>query len=221
VSGRPTRQTLRFDDRTDAGRQLGAALAHLRGDLVVLGVPRGGVPVAAEVADALGAPLDAVVVAKVVPPGSPDVVLGALGEHGVCILRDDVVRAAGLSDAQRTEALARAQTDLDIHLRRYRTGRPPLALSAKTAVVVDDGVATGSSARAACAVAHALGAAHVVLAVPIGDASAIAELSTAADAVVCLHPTTSFVTVDQGYRDFSPTSDASVVWLLERAREPT
>ncbi|WP_405629649.1 phosphoribosyltransferase family protein [Streptomyces sp. NBC_01174] len=211
-----------FTDRTDAGRQLAEALRHLeRRDPVVLGLPRGGVPVAYEVARALGAPLDVIVVRKLGVPYRPELGFGAIGEGGARVISDEIVRHAGVREkdlkaverAEEAELLRRAQT--------YREGRPRLPLEGRTVVVVDDGVATGATARAACQVVRAQGASHVVLAVPVASPDVAARLREDVDEVVCLSTPHFFSAVGEWYRDFSQTSDEEVVSLLARASTGT
>ncbi|MFI8865687.1 phosphoribosyltransferase family protein [Streptomyces sp. NBC_01685] len=211
-----------FTDRTDAGRQLAEALRHLeRRDPVVLGLPRGGVPVAYEVARALGAPLDVIVVRKLGVPYRPELGFGAIGEGGARVISDEIVRHAGVREkdleaverAEEAELLRRAQT--------YREGRPRLPLEGRTVVVVDDGIATGATARAACQVVRAQGASHVVLAVPVASPDVAARLREDVDEVVCLSTPHLFSAVGEWYRDFSQTSDEEVVSLLARASTGT
>ena len=209
-----------FADRSDAGRRLADRLAHFRGtDVVVLGLPRGGVPVAFEVARALGAPLDVIVVRKLGLPFQPEVAMGAIGESGVRIVDRDLVRRALISDEELAAVEARERAELDRRARRFRGDRTPAPLTGRTAIVVDDGVATGSTALAACQVARAQGAAHVVLAVPVGPPESIDELEASGDIdeVVCLETHRLFLAIGQFYADFSQTPDAEVLDLLERA----
>lgn len=204
-----------FADRRDAGRQLGQALAALRGrDVVVLGLPRGGVPVAHEVANALHAPLAVIVVRKLGLPTQPELAMGAIGEDGVRVLNADIVRGSdvGLGVVDAVEAAERAE--LDLRVRRFRPHGARRSVLGKVAVIVDDGIATGATARAACAVARAHGAARVVLAAPIGAPRSVAELGDVADDVVCLETPRWFSAVGRGYRDFSQVSDDEVVELL-------
>jgi len=207
-----------FRDRLDAGRRLAAKLEHLEGeDLVVLGLPRGGVPVAFEVAQALGAPLDVIVVRKLGVPFQPELAMGAIGEDGVLVLQRDVVRMAGVGERELAAVERRERAELERRAGRFRGGRPRPSLEGRTAVVVDDGIATGSTARAACQVARAQGAARVVLAVPVAPRSSVAELSDAADELVVLECPEPFFAVGEWYEDFSQTSDDEVVALLSRA----
>jgi len=210
-----------FIDRADAGRRLAARLQHLRGDqVVVLGLPRGGVPVAYEVARALDAPLDVIVVRKLGVPFQPELAMGAIGEEGVRIINEEVVSVAGVSASQLDEVEARERTELEVRVRRFRGDRPPIALEGRIVVVVDDGIATGSTARAACQVARARGAARVVLAVPVAPPDWRGRLGKFADELVCLHTPDPFYAVGQFYDNFTQTSDEEVVACLERAARP-
>jgi putative phosphoribosyl transferase len=209
---------MEFADRTDAGRRLAERLGGLRDqDVVVLGLPRGGVPVAFEVARELRAPLDVIVVRKLGAPFQPELAMGALGEAGVLIVNEEVVRHTGLGESDLAAAQRREQAELDARVERFRRGLPRVGLRDRTAVVVDDGVATGATARAACRVARAHGARRVVLAVPVGSPDTMADLRRVADEVVCLQEPELFYAVGQWYREFGQTSDAEVVELLERA----
>jgi putative phosphoribosyl transferase len=210
-----------FRDRTEAGRLLAKRLEHLRGpDTVVLGLPRGGVPVAAQVATALDAPLDVLLVRKVGLPSHPELAMGAIGEGGVLVVNDDLVRAAGVSTQQFQGVVDRERGELTRRAALYRGDRGRLALKDKVALIVDDGVATGSTASAACEVARQLGARRVVLATPVGPTSAQTEMGRIADEVVFLETPPSFDAVGRWYRDFSPTSDDEVVNVL-RPKEAT
>jgi putative phosphoribosyl transferase len=207
-----------FVDRADAGRRLARRLEHLRGEpVVVLGVPRGGVPIAYEVATALDAPLDVVVVRKLGVPFQPELGMGAIGEDGVRVVDDEVVRMAGVSADELTVVEARERVELERRARRFRGDRPPIPLEGRVAVVVDDGVATRSTARAACKVARAHGAARVVLAVPVAPPGWEARIGSDADEFVCLATPEFFFGIGQFYADFSQTSDDEVIDCLERA----
>lgn len=206
-----------FTDRADAGRRLAPALAPLaRADLVVLGLPRGGVPVAAEVARALGAPLDVIVVRKLGVPAQPELAMGAIGEDDVRLLNDDVVQAAGITPDDVAGVEAAEREELERRLRRYRDGRPALPIAGHTALIVDDGIATGATAVAACRVVRARGAARVALAVPVAPAGTTAGLAGVADQVVCLVEARDFRGVGQFYDDFTPTPHDEAVRLLHR-----
>ena len=208
-----------FADRSDAGRRLAQPLLAYRGpDAVVLGLPRGGVPVAAEVAVALGAPLDVLVVRKLGVPRQPELAFGAIGEGGIRVLNESVLRQGGLTPEDLAAVEEAERAELDRRLRRYRGGAAGLPLAGKVAIIVDDGFATGATARAAALVARASGASRVILAAPIGAPDTVAGLADVADDVVCLVMPPGFVAVGQGYRDFGQTADDEVCELLERAR---
>ena len=210
--------TMSFLDRSDAGRRLANRTLHLRGeDVVVLALPRGGVPVAAEVARALGAPLDVIVVRKLGVPVQPELGLGAIGEGDVRIINPEVVAITHVTDAEIAAVERRERAELDRRARRFRGDRPRTPLAGRTAVIIDDGIATGSTARAACQVARAQGAARVVLAVPVAPPSACAALAADADEVICLETPGHFLAIGEWYQDFSQTSDREVVSLLQRA----
>ncbi|MFE4050351.1 phosphoribosyltransferase family protein [Streptomyces sp. YIM B13518] len=207
-----------FLDRRDAGRQLAARLGHLKeSEVVVLGLPRGGVPVAAEVAGALGAPLDVCLVRKLGVPSQPELGMGAIGEGGVRVINDDVVRMARVTPEELAEVEAREREVMDTRARRYRAGREPVGLRGRTVLVVDDGMATGSTARAACRIARARGAARIVLAVPVAPADWTARLGEDADDMVCPYTPRDFFAIGEFYADFSQTGDDEVVACLEEA----
>jgi putative phosphoribosyl transferase len=209
-----------FRDRVDAGRQLAARLQHLRGpDLVVLGLPRGGVPVAAEVARELDAPLDVVVVRKLGLPQRPELAMGAVGEGGVVVREDDVLHAAAVPAATFAEVERREGAELARRLAVLRAVRPAVPLAGRTAVVVDDGIATGSTARAACAVVRAQGAARVVLAAPVVSCDAAEALREEVDELAYVLAPVRFGAVGRHYADFGQTRDDEVVDLLRR-RQP-
>jgi putative phosphoribosyl transferase len=206
-----------FDDRVDAGQRLGRGLRHLRGEPVVLALPRGGVPVAAEVARELGAPLDVTVVRKLGVPFQPELGMGAIGEDGVRVINSEIVRAAGVTPAQLAAVEAQERAEVARRARRYRGARPRTALDGRIAVVVDDGIATGSTARAACQIVRALGAARVVLAVPVAPPGWQDRLGRDADEMISVVTATPFHGLGQFYADFSQTSDEEVVACLEHA----
>ena len=210
-----------FADRDDAGRRLAARLGHLRGEpVVVLGLPRGGVPVASWVARALGAPLDVIVVRKLGVPFQPELGMGAVGEDGVRVLNPEVMQACGVSQDDLAAVQAREQAAVQARAARYRARRPREPLTGRVAVVVDDGIATGSTARAACQVARALGAARVVLAVPVAPPGWQARIGADADEMVCAETPRGFLAIGQFYARFPQVSDEEVIACLERAAAP-
>ena len=209
-----------FTDRVDAGRRLAARLGHLRGEpVVVLGLPRGGVPVALEVALALGAPLDVVVVRKLGVPFQPELAMGAVGEDGALVINREVAREARVSAGELAAVQAREQARVQAGAARYRARRPREPLGGRVAVVVDDGIATGATARAACQVARAHGAVRVVLAVPVAPPGWQAYVKDAADELICLGTPRDFFAIGQFYADFSATTDDEVIACLQRAAE--
>ncbi|HEY7283767.1 MAG TPA: phosphoribosyltransferase [Actinomycetota bacterium] len=206
---------LPFADRTDAGRRLGERLAgsDAGGRVVVLGIPRGGVVVAAEVAAALNAPLDVVVPRKVGAPFNPELGLGAVAS-GVRVLDQRLIRDLGVPDSYLEQEIARQEREIERRLEAYRGGRPPVDVHAATAIVVDDGVATGGTAVAALRWARAAGAGEVVLAVPVAPPQAMPMLQAEADRVVALATPEPFHAVGQWYRDFEQVTDRTVVAAL-------
>jgi predicted phosphoribosyltransferase len=205
-----------YADRTEAGDRLAEALQSYAGrsDVVVLGLVRGGVPVAARVAGALRAPLDIMVVRKLGVPWAPEVAFGAVGPGGVIVHNPEVEASLSADDVASVEREESAE--LVRREERYREGRPALDLAGRVAVIVDDGLATGATARAAAAVARKLGAARVVVAVPVGSTEAVALLRAEADEVVCPLVPPGFGAVSRYYDDFPQTSDEEVSELLAR-----
>ncbi len=204
-----------FRDRRDAGRRLAAMLEHARGEHpVVVGIPRGGVPVAAEVARALGAPLDVAVVRKIGAPRNPEYAIGALAEGGVHVLSEQAVHALRLTEDERAALVTRVEGELEQRLRRYRGDRTPIELTGRTVILVDDGLATGRSALAAVRSLRRRGAARVIVAVPVAARQSTQSLSDEADEVVCVEMPPDLWAVGYWYADFSPTTDAEVVALL-------
>jgi putative phosphoribosyl transferase len=203
-----------FRDREDAGRQLAEALQDLAGqDVVVVGIPRGGVEVAAKVAETLGAPLDVIIPRKVGAPGNPELGLGAVAE-GVEVLDERLIRALGVTRDYLDREIAAQLEEIRRRQEVYRKGRPEVPLEGKVAVVVDDGVATGGTAAAAVRSARSKGAARVTLAVPVAPAEAAARLSEDADEVRVLESPEPFYAVGQWYYEFPQTSDQEVIELL-------
>jgi predicted phosphoribosyltransferase len=211
---------MRFRDRGDAGRLLAQRLHRYVGrpDVIVLALPRGGVPVGFEVARRLGAPLDVFLVRKLGVPGHEELALGAIATGGVRLLNEEIVSMAGISEQQIEAVTAREREELARRERAYRGDRPPLDLHGRTAILVDDGLATGATMRAAAAGVRRQGAAAVVVAVPAAAAETCELLATEADEVVCLTTPEPFYAVGLWYEDFSETTDDEVRELLGRAR---
>jgi putative phosphoribosyl transferase len=204
-----------FRDRREAGRRLAERLSGLRASSpLVLGLPRGGVPVAFEVAKALGAPLDVLVVRKLGVPFQPELGMGAVGEDGVRVLNRDVLRQAGVTETQLAAVEARERAAVEERAVRLRRGRPAIPVEGRTVVIVDDGLATGGTARAAVQVARARGADRVILAVPVAPPETVAVLRRDADDVVAVETPEPFFAIGGWYADFSPTSDEEVIELL-------
>jgi putative phosphoribosyl transferase len=208
---------VRFEDRHDAGRRLAGLLEPFRGERpVVIGIPRGGVAVAAEVARALGAPLDVAVVRKIGAPRNPEYAIGAVAEGGVRVLATEAVRELGLADAELEALVATVEGELGKRLGRYRGGREPVELTGRTAILVDDGLATGRSALAAVGSLRRRGAARVILAVPVAAIASVQALRDYADEVVCVEMPGDLWAVGLWYEDFRPTADEEVAALLAR-----
>jgi putative phosphoribosyl transferase len=209
-----------FRDRADAGRQLAAVLGDLAAaDVVILGLPRGGVPVAYQVARALGAPLDVIVVRKVGVPQHAELAMGAVGEDGATVTNEDVIRAMRVDRHELHAAVERERAEVARRVRSLRAERPRVPLHGRTVIIVDDGIATGATARTACRVARADGAARVVLAVPVAPPSTVSALGDVADEVVCVLQPRVFGAVGAFYDDFRPTTDAEVMAALTAAAQ--
>ncbi|WP_226963461.1 phosphoribosyltransferase family protein [Nostocoides sp. F2B08] len=208
-----------FSDRVEAGRRLANHLLPLAGreDVVVVGLPRGGVPVAFEVAVRLRAPLDVIVVRKLGVPYRPELAMGAIGEDGVRILDRRIVDRARVTDQQLEAVEVRERAELERRTALFRQGRPRVPLTGAVAVIVDDGIATGSTVKAACRVARELGAARVVVAAPVAPDDIEGRLEDFADDVVVVERPADFGAVGQFYADFDQTGDDEVVALLQRA----
>ena len=204
-----------FRNRIDAGRALARRLDHRRGaDVVVVGLPRGGVPVAAEIARHLDAPLDVILVRKLGVPAQPELGMGAIGENGIKVLNPAVVQATGVTK----DAIARVERDERVELARraeeFRGARPRLPLAARVVIVVDDGIATGSTARVACAVARAEGAREVILATPVAPPDWTERLAGVADEFVAVATPDPFFAIGEFYDDFTQTTDEEVIACL-------
>jgi putative phosphoribosyl transferase len=208
-----------FEDRVDAGRALAKSLAAYRGakGAIVLALPRGGVPVAYEVAHALDLPLDVLVVRKLGLPWQPELAMGAIASGGAIVMNEDVLgylrgREDVLEQVQRSERAELARRELS-----YRGSKPPLEMTGRTGILVDDGLATGATMEAAVRALRALGAERVVVAVPVASPEARDRIAGVADEVVCLAAPALFSAVGQWYRDFGQTSDEEVRDLLARS----
>ncbi|OPF80674.1 phosphoribosyltransferase [Streptomyces antioxidans] len=211
-----------FTDRMDAGRRLGEALRPLAEEKpVVFGLPRGGVPVASEVARALHAPLDVIIVRKLGVPYHRELAFGAVGEGGVRVVHEAIVRMSRADEKDLAEVERTEREELARKASRFRRGRPRIPAEGHTVIIVDDGIATGATAQAACRVARAQGAARVVLAVPVAPPDAVAALRADADEVVALSTPSDFAAVGEWYEDFSQTADDEVVELLSRSTGET
>jgi predicted phosphoribosyltransferase len=210
----------RFDNREDAGRALAGALREYggRSDVVVLGLPRGGVPVAAEVARALGAPLDVFVVRKIGAPTQPELAMGAVSTGGVVVVNEEIVRELAVSREEFDEVAAREKREVGRREQSYRGNRPAPDLSGKVVILVDDGLATGATMRAAVEAVRRQGPSRVIVAVPVAALDTCEQMRREADEVVCGETPEPFLAVGLWYRDFSQTSDEEVRDLLERSR---
>jgi putative phosphoribosyl transferase len=210
-----------FRDRVDAGIRLASALraAGERDAVVVLGLPRGGVVVAAEVARELGAPLDVLVVRKVGVPGHEELAAGAVASGGTTVVNDDVLMATGLSRGELEQRAAERHRAVEEMERRLRGDRAARDLAGATAVLVDDGLATGATMRAAAVAARQAGAARVVVAAPVASPEAVRLLEELADEVVCLSVPSDLRAVGLSYRDFSPVREEEVWRLLQSGNE--
>jgi len=206
-----------FADRIDAGDRLAKGLAHLAGsDCVVLAIPRGGVIVGEVIARELGAPLDVVVPRKIGAPGNPELAIGAVAP-GIRVLDPRMVGALGVTDRYLEREIAEQEAEIERRQNAYRGGRPPQPVEGRVAIVVDDGVATGSTAVAALRWARAKGAERVVLAIPVAPPQSLERLRAEADEVVVLETPQPFLAVGEWYRDFDQTTDEQVVSALARS----
>ena len=210
---------LPYRNRAEAGRFLAAALARYasRPEVVVLGLTRGGVPVAAEVACALGAPLDVVVVRKLGAPFEPELAMGAIAGDGAEVLDEELIRGFGIARKDVDAIIAKERAEVERRERLYRAGRPPLDLKEHTAILVDDGLATGSTMLAAVAFARKRSVRRIVLAVPVGSHQAVEKLRGKVDECVCLATPDPFFAVGEWYWNFLPVSDTEVTKLLKES----
>lgn len=211
-----------FRDRIDAGDQLARRLMRFESkDVVVVGLPRGGVPVAYEVARSLGAPLDVILVRKLGVPRQPELAMGAIGENDVRVLNEEVVRRTCVSADELAHVEARERTELARRAHLYRAGRLRISLANRVVIVVDDGIATGATAKAACQIVNAEGAASVVLAVPVAPTDWTNRLAGSADEMISLKTPRHFGGVGQFYEHFGQTSDTEVITYLDKAAAGT
>ena len=208
----------KFQNRSEAGQLLGERLGYLTSERpVVLGLPRGGVPVAFEVAQALASPLDVLVVRKLGVPFHPELAFGAIGEDNAQVLNAQFVQRLGLSKDTIAEVARHERAELIRRVELYRGDQAALALIGRTVVIVDDGLATGATARVAVEVARARGAKRIIVAVPVSPREAVAELRTLADEVISLQVPTRFEAVGEWYEDFNQTTDDEVTSLLRKS----
>lgn len=204
-----------FKDRIDAGKQLGNALQKYKSDnTVVLGIPRGGVVVAAETAKIIGAPLDVIIPRKLGAPLNPEVAIGAVTQDGTVIKDEVMVRRLGLSDLQISGMAEQVSDEIQRRVQTYRNGKTGLDLYGKTVIVVDDGIATGFTVQAALQSVRNAKADKLVLAVPVAPADTVSTLREKVDSLVCLYAPEVFYAVGQFYNDFEQTSDEEVISLL-------
>ena len=205
-----------FANRSDAGRELAGLLTGIGPpeDVIVLALPRGGVPVAFEIARALGAALDVFVVRKLGTPGHEELAMGAIASGGIIVLNDEVVHSLGIRPEHIDAVARREQAELERRNASYRGNRPLPSLTNRTVILVDDGLATGSTMKAAVQAVKQQHPARVIVAVPVGAPDTCRALSAIADQVICAQTPTSFSAVGQWYRDFSQTSDDEVIALL-------
>jgi putative phosphoribosyl transferase len=214
-------QNMTFADRTDAGRKLAEELAKFAGEknLLILGLPRGGVPVAFEVAKALRAPLDVFVVRKLGVPGQEELAMGAIASGGVRVLNEEIIRSLDIFEDQIARVAANEQRELERREFVYRSGRGAPEISGKTILLIDDGLATGATMRAAVHAVKALNPSKLVVAVPTAAPDTCALLKKMVDETICLITPTPFGGVGAWYRDFSQTSDREVQQLLKESEE--
>lgn len=211
-----------YDDRRHAGAELAVRLAHYKGrqDVVVLALPRGGVPVAYEVARALEAPMDVFLVRKLGVPGHRELAMGAIASGGVRVLNDEVIQWLRIPESAIDDVAREEQAELERREKAYRKGRTPIDLRGRLVILIDDGLATGATMKAAVRAARAHAPARVIVAVPVGAPDTCREFAHVADEIICARAPEQFSAVGQWYRDFSQTSDEEVRLLLDSDSEP-
>ena len=210
---------VRFNDRTDAGRQLARMLTHLRGEnVIVLGLLRGGVAVAYEIAHQLGAPLDVLNVRKIGVPWHPELAMGAIGAGDVRVLNNDIIMATGVTRETLDEEIALQRSEIERRERLYRGGRAAPKLTGRVVVLVDDGIASGATVRAAIAVVRAQHPAKLVLAAPVAQASVAAELTREVDELICVRRPADLYAISVWYDHFPQLTDQDVRAILSRAQ---
>jgi len=211
--------TVPIKDRNEAGRQLARALDSYRGrsDLLVLALPRGGVPVAVEVARALDAPLDLILARKLGTPGQPELAMGAVASGGAQVVNADIVAALGIADDELKAVVERETRELERREQAYRGARPRPAIAGKCVILVDDGVATGATVRAAVAALRSQQPARLVIAVPVAPPDTVERLRRDADEVICPETPEPFIAISRWYLEFPQLSDSDVRELLAQA----
>jgi putative phosphoribosyl transferase len=216
-------QAMPFENRSDAGRRLAQALARYRGDpVVVLALPRGGIPVAAEVARALSAPLDLVLVRKIGFPPQPELAMGAVvdGADPIIVRNEDVIRMARVSEAEFEEVCKQELAEIERRRARYLGSRAPIELEGRTAIVIDDGLATGATMRAALRALRKRAPRKIVLAVPVAPTDTLSDIRADADEVVCLEEYEFFGAIGAYYSDFRQVTDEELIATLARCGQP-
>ena len=210
----------RFADRVEAGRSLASALLYLKGkDAIVLAIPRGGIVVGFEVANALGIPLDVIIPRKIGAPDNPELAIGAMTEDGTIILNQRLIKYLQVSEDYIKRESEKQRLEIERRLKLYRGEAPYPNLKSRDVIIVDDGIATGSTMKAALASVRKRGAKTVVIAVPVGPPSTIRELKQQADRVVCLHTPEYLEAIGQFYEDFTQTADEEAARLLKLSRQ--
>ena len=208
-----------FTNRTEAGKQLAASLQNISKNAIVLAVPRGGVVVGFEIAYALNIPLDIIIAKKIGAPENPELAIGAVAEDGSYLLDDKLVRMLGIPQSYIKAEVERQKAEIKRRLKSYRDDAPSPEISGREVILVDDGVATGSTLKAALRSLRNRGAKPIVVAVPVGPAETVNELKKEADRVICLLTPEPFYAIGEFYEDFEQTTDEEVVELLKRCKQ--